>query len=105
MNEKNESEEIEPKRHMPNIESLFKIKVEQHGEQYRADPTVLPGMPIVGIGGTPDAAKYDLCMNWLYNIARWYHTPTYLRGNHYNYVPFLLENLNDDMEKLGQIIQ
>ena len=54
---------------LPNIERALKIEVEHDGERYRADAKLLPGTPVVGIGSTIDTAKFNLCVNLLYNIA------------------------------------
>jgi len=57
---------------LPNIETALKIHVTKHNDQFRADPTTLPGSPICGTGNTEDAVKYNLCVNYLYLIANYY---------------------------------
>jgi hypothetical protein len=88
-------------RHLPNLEFALKIDVTKHGEEFRADPKVLPGMPIVGRGKTEDEAKYNLCVNWLYTIAKHYSKPECNRHGG-EYVSIILDLLNEDMNKLGK---
>jgi len=94
-----------PNYHLPNIEKALKITVSKHGDEFRADPTALPGMPIVGRGKTETEAKYSLCVNWLYMIARYYSTPEcYRHGSDSAFVPMIIDSLNEDMNKLGQVL-
>ena len=86
-------------RHMPNIEKALKIEVEKSGKNFRADAKALPGTPIVGIGLTEDAAKYNLCVNLLYIMVRPYDGRI---GGDRGYKPIIAMLLKDDMDRLGK---
>jgi hypothetical protein len=85
----------------PNLEKALKVEVVKSGDEYRADPTALPGSPLVGRGDTEDAAKYNLCVNWLYLFARYHSVPEHMhdRGD-YAYIPHIIDLLNKDLGNL-----
>ena len=88
--------------HIPNIEKALKIEITKSGDEFRADPTALPGSPIVGRGKTKAEAKYNLCVNWLYLFVQYYTCPEHKRiGSDYGYVSIILKLLKEDMDKLG----
>lgn len=82
--------------YIPNIEKALKIEVEKSDLNFRADARALPGTPPVGIGLTEDAAKYNLCVNLLYILAR-----SGGIGGNSDYKHIISKLLIDDMEKLG----
>jgi len=81
---------------LPNIETALKIHVTKHNDQFRADPTTLPGSPICGTGNTEDAVKYNLCVNYLYLIANYYSQPERPHGGDYGYVPIIIKLLQEN---------
>ena len=87
--------------HMPNIEKALKIEIEKSGNDFRADAKALPGTPIVGVGSTEVEAKYNLCVNLLYIMARPEDGRT---GGDRGYKPIIADILNDDMNKVGRVI-
>jgi hypothetical protein len=94
------------KIHYPNIEKALKIKISRDkiSREFRADPTALPGTPIVGRGKTKAEAKYNLCMNWVYMFVSYYSLPEYKRfGGDHGYVPIIQELLKEDLDKTGLV--
>jgi hypothetical protein len=90
------STEATPITSLPNIEVALKVVVTKYGDTFRADPTILSGSPICGTGKTEDAAKYNLCVNWLYIIAKHYSNPNCSDSG---YVPIILALINDNANK------
>lgn len=88
-------------QHIPDLEKALKIKITKEGPTFRADATILPGTPLVGIGKTKIEAKYNLCVNWLYMFAR-YHSSQYDSWNSgdLGYVPIIEQLLNEDLNKI-----
>jgi hypothetical protein len=87
--------------HIPNIEKALKIEVEKSGLSFRADAKALPGTPIVGCGLTEDAAKYNLCVNLLYILAR---PDDGKVGGDRGYKPIISKLLTEDLNNAGRVL-
>ena len=79
---------------LPNINRALGIEIEQSGDSFRADAKKLPGSPVVGIGKCAPAARYDLLVNMIYQLA--VKTKS-LNGNCYG--DFIEHLIKEDWEK------
>lgn len=80
--------------HLPNIEDALRVEITRHGSQYRADATILPGTPVVGVGKTKEKARENLYVNLLYQIACDYDSSK-------SYNRLILKALKKDMDQTG----